>query len=497
MIDNISWLAIYPEIVLLTMACVIALVDLGVHSARRTATYVLTLLTLAVVAGLQAMYASSGNTFYGFGNMVVSDAMGNWLKCFATVAMMITLVYARPYAADRGMMRGGEMFTLSMFALLGMFIMISGNNFLVIYLGLELLTLSSYALVALRRDNATATEAAMKYFVLGAMASGFLLYGLSMVYGATGSLDIGQVFKAVNSGQIRHQVLVFGLVFVVAGLAFKLGVVPFHMWIPDVYQGAPTAVTLMIGGAPKLAAFAITIRLLVDGLLPLAIDWQQMLAVLAICSLLVGNLAAIAQTNLKRMLAYSTISQMGFVLLGLMSGVVNGNVDATAVENAYSASMFYVVTYVLTTLAAFGVILLLAREGFESEEISDFAGLNQRSPLYAGVMAVCLFSMAGIPPLVGFYAKLSVLQALVASGQTLHIALAVFAVIMSLIGAFYYLRVVKVMYFDAPLTASNVSAPADVRVVLSLNGALLLVLGLVPGGLMALCADAVVRALAT
>ncbi|KRD48477.1 NADH:ubiquinone oxidoreductase subunit N [Acidovorax sp. Root275] len=497
MIDNISWLAIYPEIVLLTMACVIALVDLGVHSARRTATYILTLLTLAVVAGLQAMYASSGNTFYGFGNMVVSDAMGNWLKCFATVAMMITLVYGRPYAADRGMLRGGEMFTLSMFALLGMFIMISGNNFLVIYLGLELLTLSSYALVALRRDNATATEAAMKYFVLGAMASGFLLYGLSMIYGATGSLDIGQVFKAVNSGQIRHQVLVFGLVFVVAGLAFKLGVVPFHMWIPDVYQGAPTAVTLMIGGAPKLAAFAITIRLLVDGLLPLAIDWQQMLAVLAIGSLLVGNLAAIAQTNLKRMLAYSTISQMGFVLLGLMSGVVNGNVDATAVENAYSASMFYVVTYVLTTLAAFGVILLLAREGFESEEISDFAGLNQRSPLYAGVMAVCLFSMAGIPPLVGFYAKLAVLQALVASGQSLYIAMAVFAVIMSLIGAFYYLRVVKVMYFDAPLTASSVSAPVDVRVVLTLNGALLLVLGLLPGGLMALCADAVVRALAT
>ncbi len=497
MIDNISWLAIYPEIVLLTMACVIALVDLGVHSTRRTATYVLTLLTLAVVAGLQAMYASSGNTFYGFGNMVVSDAMGNWLKCFATVAMMITLVYARPYAADRGMLRGGEMFTLAMFSLLGMFIMISGNNFLVIYLGLELLTLSSYALVALRRDNATATEAAMKYFVLGAMASGFLLYGLSMIYGATGSLDIGQVFKAVNSGQIRHQVLVFGLVFVVAGLAFKLGVVPFHMWIPDVYQGAPTAVTLMVGGAPKLAAFAITIRLLVDGLLPLAIDWQQMLAVLAIGSLLVGNLAAIAQTNLKRMLAYSTISQMGFVLLGLMSGVVNGNVDATAVENAYSASMFYVVTYVLTTLASFGVILLLAREGFESEEISDFAGLNQRSPLYAGVMAVCLFSMAGLPPLVGFYAKLAVLQALVASGQTLYIAMAVFAVVMSLIGAFYYLRVVKVMYFDAPLTASNVSAPADVRVVLTVNGALILVLGILPGGLMALCADAVVRALAT
>ena len=497
MIDNISWLAVYPEIVLLVMACVIALVDLWVKSPRRTATYVLTMLTLAVVAALEGVYASSGNTFYGFGNMVVSDAMGNWLKCFATIAVMVTLVYSRPYAADRDMLRGGEMFTLSMFALLGMFIMISGNNFLVIYLGLELLTLSSYALVALRRDNATATEAAMKYFVLGAMASGFLLYGLSMLYGATGSLDIGQVFKAVLSGQVKHQVLVFGLVFVVAGLAFKLGVVPFHMWIPDVYQGAPTAITLMIGSAPKLAAFAITMRLLVDGLLPLAIDWQQMLAVLAIGSLLVGNLAAIAQTNLKRMLAYSTISQMGFVLLGLLSGVINGQVNSAVAENAYSASMFYVVTYVLTTLATFGVILLLAREGFESEEISDLAGRNQRSPLYAGVMAICLFSMAGIPPLVGFYAKLAVLQSLLASGQTAYIALAVFAVVMSLIGAFYYLRVVKVMYFDAPLTATSVSAPLDVRFVLTLNGALVLVLGLLPGGLMALCADAIVRALAT
>ena len=497
MIDNISWLAIYPEILLLVMACVIALVDLGVKSPRRTGTYVLTLLTLGVVAVLQGMYASSGNTFYGWGNMVVSDAMGNWLKCFATVAMMVTLVYGRPYAADRDMLRGGELFTLAMLALLGMFIMISGNNFLVIYLGLELLTLSSYALVALRRDHTASVEAAMKYFVLGAMASGFLLYGMSMLYGATGSLDIGQVFKAINSGEIKHQVLVFGLVFVVSGLAFKLGVVPFHMWVPDVYQGAPTAITTMIGGAPKLAAFAIVIRLLVDGLLPLAIDWQQMLAVLAIASLLVGNLAGLQQTNLKRMLAYSTISQMGFVLLGLMSGVVDGKVDPATVENAYSSAMFYVVTYVLTALASFGIILLLAREGFESDEISDLAGLNQRSPLYAGVMAICLFSMAGIPPLVGFYAKLSVLQALVASGSSLYIGLAVFAVVMSLIGAFYYLRVVKVMYFDEPITATSVSAPLDVRVVLTVNGALVLLLGILPGGLMALCADAIVRALAS
>ncbi|MDP3136681.1 MAG: NADH-quinone oxidoreductase subunit NuoN [Burkholderiaceae bacterium] len=495
MIDKLSWITVYPEVVLLFMACVITLVDLGVKSRQRGLTHALTLLTLGVVAVLQALYAIGGATFYGFGNMVVSDPMGNWLKCFSAVAMMVTLVYSRSYAADRGMLRGGEMFTLNMFALLGMFVMISGNNFLVIYLGLELLTLSSYALVALRRDSVPATEAAMKYFVLGALASGFLLYGLSMLYGATGSLDVSEVFRAVNSGRIRHQVLVFGLVFIVAGLAFKLGVVPFHMWIPDVYQGAPTAVTLMIGGAPKFAAFAIAIRLLVEGLRPLAIDWQQMLALLAIGSLLVGNLAAIAQTNLKRMLAYSTISQMGFVLLGLMAGVVNGN-DQSA-YNAYSSAMFYVVTYVLTTLGSFGIILLLARDGFESEEIADLAGLNQRSPLYAGVMAVCLFSLAGLPPLVGFYAKLSVLQALITSGQSLYLALAVFAVVMSLIGAFYYLRVIKVMYFDAPITATTVSAPLDVRAVLVLNGALVLLLGLMPGGLMTLCAQAIVKTLGT
>jgi len=481
---------VYPEIVLLVMGCAITLIDLGVKSRMRDLTYVLSLLTLGGVAALCGWNASEGHTLYALGNLVVSDPLGNWLKCFATLAVMVTLVYSRPYAADRDMLRGGELFSLSLFALLGMYIMISGNNFLLIYLGLELLTLSSYALVALRRDHANATEAAMKYFVLGALASGFLLYGMSMMYGATGSLEVGEVFRAINSGVINHQVLVFGLVFIVAGLAFKLGVVPFHMWIPDVYQGAPTAVTLMIGGAPKLAAFAIVLRLLVEGMLPLAIDWQQMLLLLAVGSLAVGNFAAIMQTNIKRMLAFSTISQMGFVLLGLVSGVVNGSVLSAA--NAYSSSMFYVITYVLTTLATFGVIMLLAREGFESEEISDFAGLNQRSPLYAGVMAVCLFSLAGIPPLVGFYAKLSVLQALVTSGQTLYIGLAIFAVLMSLVGAFYYLRVVKVMYFDEPITATTVTAPLDVRVVLTINGALVLLLGLMPGGLMALCARSIV-----
>jgi NADH-quinone oxidoreductase subunit N len=486
MIDNYSWITVYPEIVLLTLACVIALVDLGVKSKARTLTYALTLITLAVVAVMQAEYAMSGLNQYGFSKMVVSDQMGNWLKCFATLAVMVTLVYGRPYAGERDMLRGGELFTLSLFGLLGMFIMIGGNNFLVIYMGLELLTLSSYALVALRRDDTKATEAAMKYFVLGAMASGFLLYGLSMMYGATGTLDINEVAQRIATGAINHQVLVFGLVFVVAGLAFKLGVVPFHMWIPDVYHGAPTAVTLLVGGAPKLAAFAIFIRLLVEGMLPLALDWQQMLAVLAVGSLLVGNLAAIAQTNIKRMLAFSTISQMGFVLLGMMSGVINGNSISSA--DAYGSAMFYVITYVLTTLVTFGVIMLLSRKGFESEEIADFAGLNQRSPWYAGVMAISMFSLAGIPPMVGFYAKLSVLQALISSGQTSDIALAVFAVMMSLVGAFYYLRVVKLMYFDAPTQTAPIEASMDVRVVLSLNGVAVLLLGVLPGGLMALCA---------
>ncbi|MDH6165627.1 NADH-quinone oxidoreductase subunit N [Variovorax boronicumulans] len=494
MIDKLSWVTIYPEIVLLVMACIIALVDLSDTSPRRTRTYVLTLLTLLVVAVLTGMAAIDGKTSYGFGGMVVSDSMGNWLKCFSAIALMVTLIYGRPYAADREMLRGGELFTISMFALLGMFVMISGSNFLLIYLGLELLTLSSYALVALRRDNAVASEAAMKYFVLGAMASGFLLYGLSMMYGATGSLDLNEVFKAISTGKVNHQVLVFGLVFIVAGLAFKVGAAPFHMWVPDVYQGAPTAVTLLIGAAPELAAFGIIIRLLVDGLQPLAIDWQQMLAVLAIASLLIGNLAAIAQSNLKRMLAYSTISQMGFMLLGLVAGSdLSGTQNAQA---AYSASMFYIVTYVLTTLASFGIILLLAREGFESEEITDLAGLNQRSPLYAGVMAIAMFSLAGLPPLVGFYAKLAVLQALIASGQAIYIGLAVFAVMMSLVGAFYYLRVVKVMYFDAPVTATTVSASFDVRTVLMINGALILILGVLPGGLMTLCYNAIAATLA-
>jgi NADH-quinone oxidoreductase subunit N len=385
---------------------------------------------------------------------------------------------------------GGEFYVLALFSVLGQMVMISGNNFLIIYLGLELMSLALYALVALRRNSAISTEAAMKYFILGALSSGFLLYGISMLYGATGSLDLLEVSKVVASGAVNKTVLVFGVVFLVAGLGFKLGVVPFHMWVPDVYHGAPTAVTLLLGGAPKLAAFAICIRLLVEGLLPLAIDWQQMLTVLAITSIVVGNVTAIAQTNIKRMLAYSTIAQMGFMLLGLMSGVVNGNVLSAA--NAYSSALFYSITYVLTTLASFAVIMLLSRAGFEAENLDDFKGLNKRSPWFALVMLILMFSLTGVPPTVGFYAKVAVLQAVLGTGQ---IWLAVVAVMFSLVGAFYYLRVVKVMYFDEPIDESPITPNKDMSVVLSINGIAILVLGILPGPLMALCATAMVRTL--
>ena len=492
--NTMNWLAVYPEIILLTMACIVALVDLWVTDPGRRPTYWLTQLTIAVVGLVHLSYFNDGLTVYAMQGMVVADPMGHLLAFFACVATLITLVYARPYAESREMLKG-ELFTLSLFSLLGISVMLSANNFLVIYLGLELMSLSLYALVALRRDHAVSTEAAMKYFVLGALASGFLLYGLSMMYGATGSLSIPQVFEVISRGVPNKSVLVFGIVFVVAGLGFKLGAAPFHMWVPDVYQGAPTAVTLLIGGAPKLAAFAITIRLLVEGMIGLAVEWQQMMIVLAVMSLLVGNLAAIAQSNLKRMLAYSTIAQMGFMLLGLASGVVNDNTLSAA--NAYSSAMFYTVTYVMTTLGTIGMIMLLSRQGHEAEEIKDLAGLAKRSPWYAGVMTIFMFSLAGIPPTAGFYAKLAVLQALVSTNVAAYLWLAVFAVVLSLIGAFYYLRVIKVMFFDEPTDTAPLTAPGDARFVMSLNGAAVLLFGLLPGGLMALCAQAILKALAT
>ncbi len=489
-----NWQAVYPEIVLLTMACVVTMVDLWVTDPLKRLTYLLTQASLAAVGLLHLVAFNSGSTSYAMQRMVVADPMGHLLGFFAVIAVMVSLAYARPYAALRDMLKG-ELFTLSMFSLLGILIMLSANNFLVVYMGLELMSLSLYALVALRRDHAPATEAAMKYFVLGALASGFLLYGLSMMYGATGSLEMNKVFAAIGTGTVNKGVLILGVVFVVAGLGFKLGAVPFHMWVPDVYQGAPTAVTLLIGGAPKLAAFAITIRLLVEGMLGLAVDWQQMLIVLSIGSMLLGNLAAIAQTNLKRMLAYSTIAQMGFMLLGLCSGVVNNNTISAA--NAYSSSMFYVVSYVLTTLGTFGLIMLLSRQGFEAEHIDDLKGLARRSPWFAAVMAIFMFSLAGIPPTVGFYAKLSVLQALVSTNVPGYIYLAVLAVLLSLVGAYYYLRLVKVMFFDEPTDLHAIASTAEVRTLLSINGVAVLVFGLLPGGLMALCAQAIVKTLAT
>ena len=492
--NDMNWQAVLPQIVLLAMSCVIALADLFSDSERRRPTYLLSLLTLLAVGAVQLFQYQEGLTLYAMQRMVVADPMGHLLGFFATVAVFVSLVYAQPYAAHRDILKG-ELFTLSLFALLGITIMISANHFLVVYLGLELMSLSLYAMIALRRDHPVATEAAMKYFVLGALASGFLLYGLSMMYGATGSLEIGEVFQAIASGHVNAKVLVFGVVFVVAGLAFKLGVVPFHMWVPDVYQGAPTAVTLLIGGAPKLAAFAITIRLLVEGMLGLAVDWQQMLMVLAVSSLVIGNLAAIAQTNFKRMLAYSTISQMGFMLLAMTAGVVSGN--TLSAGNAYSSAMFYVVSYVITTLGTFGLIMFLSRAGFESEEISDLAGLAKRAPWLAGIMTLFMFSLAGVPPMVGFYAKLSILQALITTNLTAYIVLAVIAVMLSLVGAFYYLRVVKVMYFDPPTDASQPLQSGGISALLALNGVAVLGFGLLPGGLMAMCRDAILRALAT
>jgi len=454
------------------------------------------LLALVVCAVLTFTNYASGETVYTFSNMFVSDPLSSLLKLFSYLAIGLTLIYGRQYNADRGIVGGGhlggEFYALTLFALLGQMVMISGNSFLSIYLGLELMSLSLYALVALRRDNVGSTEAAMKYFILGALASGFLLYGISMLYGATGSLELNDVFRAIVSGTVDRNVLVFGIVFVVAGLAFKLGAVPFHMWVPDVYHGAPTPVTLLIGGAPKLAAFAMVFRILVEGLLPLAIDWQQMLMVLAVLSIIVGNVTALAQTNIKRMLAYSTISHMGFMLLGMMSGVVDGNLFQAV--NAYSSSLFYAITYVLTTLGTFGVILLMSRSGFEADTLDDFKGLNQRSPWFAGIMLVLMFSLAGIPPMVGFYAKLSVLQAVLGTGQ---IWLAVLAVVFSLVGAFYYLRVIKNMYFDDPADSGKITASFDVRIALSLNGIAALGLGLWPGHLMDACTNAIVTTLAT
>ena len=464
----------YPELFLLGMACAILVADLFVSDDNRIITYALTQIALAGCFALTFLTASA-EPVTTFSGMFVDDLMADVLKLMVYLGVGAMLVYSRAYLAARALFRG-EFFVLTLFATLGMMVMISANHLLALYLGLELLSLSLYSMVALQRDSATATEAAMKYFVLGALASGMLLYGMSMLYGATGTLSLAQLSALIVSGGARDLVAVFGLVFIVAGLGFKLGAVPFHMWVPDVYHGAPTAVTLFIGTAPKLAAFAFIMRLLVQGLgaEQLLVEWQDMLVLMAVLSLAIGNVTAIAQTNLKRMLAYSTIGHMGFLLLGILSGSAIG----------YGAGMFYVAVYVLMSLGTFGMILLLSRSGFEAENLDDFRGLNQRSPWYAFVMLLLMFSMAGIPPTVGFYAKLSVLQAVIEAD---YLWLAVVAVLFSLIGAFYYLRLIRLMYFEAPVDTSPIEPRADVRVVMSLNGLAMLVFGIFPESLMWLC----------
>lgn len=482
-----------PEIILTVMGMVILILDALSSGARRTLAYGLSLVTLAVLALVsfwQWNMGLVGETFFG---MYIADPLAHLLKIASYLSVALTLIYGREYLHSRDMLRGGEFYVLVLFALLGQMVMISAGNFLTIYLGLELMSLALYALVAIRRDHAQSTEAAMKYFVLGALASGFMLYGMSMLYGATGNLDLRNIADAVNSGQIDYLPLTFGVVFLVAGLAFKLGAVPFHMWVPDVYQGSPTAVTLVLAAAPKLAAFAITLRILVVGLGDLTADWQPMLLILAFLSLAIGNLTAIMQTNFKRMLAYSTISHMGFILLGLASGSLDG--DKQFDTESYGSALFYVLTYVLTTLASFGLIMLMTREGHECEQISDLKGLNRRSPWMAALLLILMCSLAGLPPLVGFDAKLLILQTLLKSDR---LWMAVVAVLFSLIGAFYYLRVIKVMYFDEPEAA----APAMTTVywvprsLIIINGLAVLVIGLMPNGLLVLCLQAMRATLA-
>ncbi|HYN53681.1 MAG TPA: NADH-quinone oxidoreductase subunit NuoN [Methylotenera sp.] len=480
--ENIRYdlIAALPEIVIVSMAMLILLADLFLKNANRIAIYGLAQLTLLVAAYI-TFTTHAPSVTYAFTGTFVDDAMADVLKLMTYLGTSLIFVYTRQYIQQRDMFRG-EFYALVLFSVVGMMIMISGQSMLTLYVGLELLSLSLYALVALDRDNARATEAAMKYFVLGALASGMLLYGMSMIYGMTGSLNISEINTALMGGGGNHAVLILGLVFIVAGLAFKLGAVPFQMWVPDVYEGSPTAITMLISSVPKLAAFAFVIRILVQGLPTLIVDWQQMLMIMAVLSIIIGNITAIAQTNLKRMLAYSTISHIGFVLYGLMSASMNGFVYA----------LFYVVSYVLMTLAGFGIVILLSRKGFEADKLDDLKGLNQRSPWHAFLMLIVMFSMAGIPPTLGFYAKFTVLQAALQAG---YLWLVVFAVLMAVIGAYYYLRVIKLMYFDEPVDHSPIESPIDMRIVLGMNAIGLLVIGLMPQSLMEFCAYAITRSL--
>ena len=469
-----------PETFVLCMAMAILLADLFLTDRTRYITYIFSQITL-LGAAMMTVSTHTPGVGYAFSGLFVDDPLADVLKLMIYLGTSMVLVYSRSYNALRGMYRG-EFYVLVLLAMLGMMVMVSGQNFLSIYMGLELLSLCLYALVALDRDNPRATESAMKYFVLGALASGMLLYGMSMLYGVTGSLDLSQVNSAIQNGVPDRAVLILGLVFVVAGLAFKLGAAPFHMWLPDVYHGAPTGVTMFIGSVTKIAAFAFVMRLLVQGLQGMVHDWQGMLVIMAVLSITIGNITAIAQTNLKRMLAYSAISHIGFLLLGILSGSLNG----------FIASMFYIAAYVLMTLGGFGMILLLSRAGFEAEELNDLRGLNARNPWYAFLMLLLVFSMAGIPPTIGFYAKFAVLQAALQAG---FVGLVVFAVLMAVIGAFYYLRVIKLIYFDEPHDAEPIRPQMDMAVVLGFNGLAMLALGLFPQRMMELCAYAILHSI--
>jgi len=464
-----------PEIALVAMVSILLVADLFFKAHERYLTYVLSLVALVGTAVLCATTAGAGSivTFQG---MFVSDLLSQVLKVAMLLTVAATLVLSRSYLELRGLLTG-EFLCLALFGALGMMVMISAHHFITLYLGLELMALSQYAMVALQRDSARATEAAMKYFVLGALSSGLLLYGMSMIYGGTGSLELSRVAQAIEGGG-RNTLALFGLVFVVAGIAFKLGAAPFHMWIPDVYHGAATPATLIVGAAPKLAAFGFIMRLLATGLQGLLTDWQPMLVILTLASLAVGNIIAIAQANLKRMLAYSTIAHMGFVTLGILAGT----------ETGYSAALFYVIVYALMTLGSFGMILLLSRAGFEAESLDDFRGLNQRSKWYAFVMLILMFSLAGIPPAAGFLAKLFVLQAAIDAGYT---SLVVYAVLLSVVGAFYYLRIVRLMYMEEPVSEITLDPRAGTRWMLSITAIATLVLGLAPAPLVELCARAI------
>lgn len=469
-----------PEIVLLALVSILLIADLFFKDHEKHLTYWLTLVSLVGTAIL-TMATLGRPTVVTFQGMFVADPLSQMLKVATLLTVAATLVLGRSYLEIRSMLTG-EFLCLALFGTLGMLVMISAHHFITLFLGLELMALSQYAMVALQRDSARATEAAMKYFVLGALSSGLLLYGMSMIYGGTGSLELTRVASAIANGGARNTLALFGLVFVVAGVAFKLGAAPFHMWIPDVYHGAATPTTLIIGAAPKLAAFAFIMRLLASGLQGLSPDWQQMLVILAVASLAVGNIIAIAQANLKRMLAYSTISHMGFLLVGILA----------ADNNGYSASLFYVIAYSIMTLGSFGMILLLSRAGFEAENIDDFKGLNQKSKWFAFVMLILMFSLSGLPPTVGFFAKLFVLQAALAAGYTW---LVVVAVLLSVIGAFYYLRVVKVMYMDAPAGEITLEPRADARWMLSATAVATLALGLFPERLLGICVRAITASL--